>query len=293
MPLVESMTFNSFQEGLSEIESVPFSIVHVMETSAERIAYLRKGMQLTQAEFTDELNRVLKSQGHPAVTRGAVGNWERDGGTGLAMRNLQAISDMTGATIDWLANNKGPPPRLDLLRKMGEQLLGVTSPSEREFPFSVPVVAQAAGSTLGNGATILFDQDPLGWVQWLPGLAGLEGVYALEVTGDSMLPMFKPGKPVYVSPHTPAHKDDPVIIIEHRSSNGLAVGFIKVLVADRPDRIVARQLNPPLEIEFLKANGVTVHRVLEIHDLTNTNYTSIQVTREVPIVRTARRGPKR
>jgi phage repressor protein C with HTH and peptisase S24 domain len=242
-----------------------------MDTSSDRIAYLRKGMDLTQAEFTDELNKVLKSRGQPAVTRGAVGNWEREDGTGLAMRNMQAIADLTGATIDWVANNTGRPPDRALLRKIGDRLLNRTSNGEMpvaDFPLTIAIRAQAAGSTLGKGALILFDLPPLGWLPQLPGLRGLENVYGLEVTGDSMLPMFKPGKPVYVSPHSPVRPGDAVIIIEEHSNNGEAVGFIKIFVADKKDRVVASQLNPPTTIDFMKAPGLQVHRVLDLGDLT-------------------------
>jgi transcriptional regulator with XRE-family HTH domain len=93
------MTFNTFQAELSRHERQPFIMLLDMDTSAERISFIRKGMGLTQDEFTEALNEVLKASGQPPVTRGAVGNWEREGGTGLAMRNLQALSELTGATI--------------------------------------------------------------------------------------------------------------------------------------------------------------------------------------------------
>jgi phage repressor protein C with HTH and peptisase S24 domain len=263
-----------------------------MDTSAERIAFIRKAMGLTQDEFTEALNEVLKASGQPPVTRGAVGNWEREGGTGLAMRNLQALSELSGATIDWLANNRGSKPREDLLRKIGEELIGASpTVAPAEFPLTVEVVAQAAGSTLGKGATILFDQPRIGWLPMLPGLRGLEGIYGLEVTGDSMVPMFKPGKPVYVSPHSPVRKDDPIIVIEHKSSNGNAVGFIKIMVADRKDRVITRQLNPPLEISFMKAPGLTIHRVLELDDLID--YPSFAGVGDPNTPPRVRRGPKR
>jgi phage repressor protein C with HTH and peptisase S24 domain len=263
-----------------------------MDTLAERIAYLRLGMGLTQEEFRDALNAQLKTLGAPPVSRGAVSNWE-NGSKGLAMRNIRALSELTGATVDWIANNRGPAPREDLLRKIGEQLLGVSLGAPGEFPLTVEIVAQAAGSTLGKGAPLLFDQPSIGWLPMLPGLRGLEGIYGLEVTGDSMVPMFKPGKPVYVSPHSPVRKDDPIIVIEHKSSNGNAVGFIKIMVADRRDRVITRQLNPPLEISFMKAPGLSIHRVLELDDLIDYAGIAAATIPDAALAARIRRGPKR
>jgi phage repressor protein C with HTH and peptisase S24 domain len=236
-----------------------------METLAERITYIRNGLGLTQEQFVDALNEVLKEAGEAPITRGAISNWEA-GTKGIARRNIRALSELSGATFEWIDSNRGQMPREDLLRRIGERFLGARPAAAGGYPLTIEVVAQAAGSTLGKGAPILFDLPAIGYLPLLPGLVGLQGVYGLEVTGDSMIPMFRPGRAVYVSPTSPVHKDDPIIVIEHHSKNGEAVGFIKLMVADKKDRIVARQLNPPAQIEYMKAPGLTVHRVLDLSE---------------------------
>lgn len=293
MRSTETTGYNMLQPELSETETLPFNILGGMDTLAERIAFLRKEMGLTQEEFADAINEVLKSAGVQPVTRGAVGNWE-SGSKGIASRNLDAVAELADTTLDWLAKGRGPAPSVADLRKIGHALLG--SPllgiaGSGSFPENVPVYGQAAGSTLDEGALLLFDQDPIATLPMLPGLRGLRDVYALEVTGESMLPMFAPKDPVYVSPHSPVAKDDPVIIIEHRSKNGNPTAFIKLFVAEKRDKIVGRQLNLPAEIGFMKKPGVSVHKVLTMREAIGYSGVSIE-PQTVPPLR-FRRGPKR
>ncbi len=267
-----------------------------MSELKDRIHYLRLGLGLTQEQFRDALNAELKSSGQQPVSRGAVSNWE-SGSKGAAMRNLVAISELTGASVDWLANEKGVAPLERDLKAIGSRLVAKGMPvlavdGDAPYPESIPVYVQAAGATLGNGSAILFDQQPIGVLPMLPGLAGLRDVYGLEVTGDSMLPMFKPGDPVYVSPHSTIHRDDAMIVIEHHSRNGEALAFIKLLVAERADEVVGRQLNPAADIRYLRKPGLTIQRVLSLKEAIGYGSGSSSID---PIlkVRSAARGPRR
>jgi len=254
------------------IETAPFNIVSSMETLRDKIAYVREGLGLSQEEFADALNERLEEAGEKSISRGAIGNWEsRKTPKAPSMTNLRAISELAEASLDWLVFNKGDPPAAETLRRRGDRfradaVFRSISPEPMAFPGTVPVFGQAAGATLDNGASVLFDQPPIGQLPLLPGLVGLRDVYGLEVTGDSMLPMFRPRDPVYVSPHSPVHRDDPIIITEHHSRNGAAVTFIKLLQANRAEQVVARQLNPPLELKFMKKPGLSIHRVLTLRE---------------------------
>ena len=283
------------QQRLLLHETGGFTILGSMSELHERIAYLRKGLGLTQDEFASAISDVLKSQGLPPVTRGAIGNWERPG-RGIDLKNMRAIIEISGASLDWLANGNGEAPSESQLRRAGVALgafvpalgvgAGLLAPRGQ-----IAVMGQAAGATLDDGVSIMFDQEPIGELPMLPGLAGLRDVYGLEVTGTSMMEMFKPRDPIYVSPHTPIHKDDPMIVVEHKSRNGNPIAFIKLMVQDRRDSVIARQLNPPMEIEFPKRSGLSTHRVLTLRELLG--YSGIEpASQAAPAVR-LRRGPKR
>lgn len=66
-----------------------------MKTVGQRIVELRTAMGLTQTQFAGQLG----------VTRGAVGNWERD--QGVKLENMALIADKCGVTLDWLGLGRG------------------------------------------------------------------------------------------------------------------------------------------------------------------------------------------
>lgn len=70
-----------------------------MKTIGERIQYVRKLAGLTQAEFAQRLT----------VSRGAVGNWERD--QGITLENLSSIARTFGISFNWLATSTGAAPQ--------------------------------------------------------------------------------------------------------------------------------------------------------------------------------------
>ena len=77
------------------------------DARAERIKFLRKQRGLSQDGFAKFL-----SEGDKAITRGAVGNWER--GQGIKAENMRLISKKFSVSFDWLANGEGAPPSSDI-----------------------------------------------------------------------------------------------------------------------------------------------------------------------------------
>lgn len=75
---------------------------------------------------------------------------------------------------------------------------------------AIPIVGMARA-----GADGFFDETgyPVGAAETVrfPGL-GDERVYALEITGDSMAPSFRPGDVVVVQPGTPVRRGDRVVV---------------------------------------------------------------------------------
>jgi transcriptional regulator with XRE-family HTH domain len=275
-------------------------------TRGERIKYLRNGMGLTQKDFAAALVDHLHSDSKiTGLTKNAVTNWEAEGG--VAEHFLLAICELSGVSLDWLQRGKGDAPTSKALEAIGHRLKPDVPPPLRAPPFlpfrsigdsavmpgSIPVLGQAAGASLDGGAIILFDQEPIGSLPMLPGLMGLRDVYGLEATGVSMIPMVKPGDPLYVSPHTPVGRDDLMIVIEKRSRGGQPAAFIKLKVEERANAVIGRQLNEPAEIRFLKKPGLEVHRVLTLKEALG--YTGIEPQLDAaPRVRVSRRpGSKR
>ncbi|GGE54653.1 hypothetical protein GCM10007276_34590 [Agaricicola taiwanensis] len=83
-----------------------------MESIGSRIRSIRQKAGLTQTEFATRLE---------GVTRGAVGNWERD--LGIKTENLRAIAQQFDVDFNWLATGRGAPvngaDKVPLVGKVG------------------------------------------------------------------------------------------------------------------------------------------------------------------------------
>jgi transcriptional regulator with XRE-family HTH domain len=88
------------QGKLSVTESVSFARMCAMHTLGARIKHVRVVVRndLSQAAFAEELG----------VTRGALGNWERN--KGIKRENIVAIAEKSGVSLDWLLHGVGPTP---------------------------------------------------------------------------------------------------------------------------------------------------------------------------------------
>ncbi|NBJ13226.1 XRE family transcriptional regulator [Microvirga arsenatis] len=253
-------------------ESICFDILPPMETTGGRIRHLRaRVLGLTQEEFAQQLQ----------VTRGAVGNWERD--QGIKNDNIVRIADRFGVSVDWLVNGRGtppdgsappkpaapsgmltdaPPPNIDL--SQAEDL-----PHFRGFggPRNVPEYGAAIGGRRGD-ADFQFNGQTVDWAPRPPGIMHKKDVYSLRVTGISMIPKYEEGERIYVDPHRPPAIMDYVVIELKPSEEGEpGDGFIKRLVRRTPTKIVVSQFNPPMEIEFDRDEVKSLHRVIPVDEL--------------------------
>lgn len=95
-----------------------------MDSVGQRIAYVRAALGLSQEAFGKRLG----------LSRGAVGNWERD--QGIKTENLSAISRAFGAPMDWLANGRGAAP--DLSRDSTITRAPLTQPDDVEGLLDAP-----------------------------------------------------------------------------------------------------------------------------------------------------------
>lgn len=93
-------------------------------TIGQRIKHLRSVLSLTQQGLADLIE----------VSRGAVGNWERD--EGIKTENLQVIAERTGAAFEWLSMGRGEAPQTK------DDLTGEARPPEFHAPESAAVAAR-------------------------------------------------------------------------------------------------------------------------------------------------------
>jgi phage repressor protein C with HTH and peptisase S24 domain len=106
---------------------------------------------------------------------------------------------------------------------------------EQARPVPLVGLAQAGGGGFFDDGGFPVGQ---GWDEvTLPGVS--DDAYALEVTGDSMLPLYRHGDILIVSPSAQVRKGDRVVV---KTADGEVMA--KVLTARRADRVELSSLNP-------------------------------------------------
>lgn len=113
-----------------------------MNKLGQRIAHIRRLANLNQEEFARRLRDEMfaRTNERPkGPTRGAVGNWELEGGA--KRENLSLISTAFGVDMNWLASGIGTTPtRLDNFATSSEPV----ALSGQDAPHTVPHMAESS-----------------------------------------------------------------------------------------------------------------------------------------------------
>ncbi|MDF2994476.1 MAG: c [Xanthobacteraceae bacterium] len=124
----------------------------------------------------------------------------------------------------------------------------------------IPVYGVAVG---GSDGRMKFNGERLDMVGCPPELKNAANAYAVYVTGDSMVPSFKPGQLAWVNPNLSARIGDDVIVqLRPHDEADAPEGFIKELVKRTPTKLIVKQYNPEMEISFEQAEVLSVHVVV-------------------------------
>lgn len=122
----------------------------------------------------------------------------------------------------------------------------------------LPVYAAAEG---GDGTMILsseaIDQSPRPYM-----LRGVREAYGILVTGESMVPAFRPGDVAWVDPRLPPMRGAEAIIYRIDEDGGEARASIKEMVRWTDGEWVVQQWNPAKEFKLPRAQWPKCHRVV-------------------------------
>ncbi len=166
--------------------------------------------------------------------------------------STESIAKILAATGESVEDFVGPARR----RPLAVRPIEGVGPF-RAIPRPVPLIGFAQA-----GAGGVFDDGGFpagqGWDQVdFPGLAD-EGAYALEVSGDSMLPLYRHGDIIVVSPAAQVRRGDRIVV---RTTDGEVMA--KILKRQTPTEMQLASLNPDHAERVLPASAVDwVARIL-------------------------------
>ena len=230
-----------------------------MDSVGQRILYVRQALGRSQEAFAKPLG----------VSRGAVGNWERD--QGIKTENLSAIARTYSVPLDWLANAIGEPPTLDRDDQMVR--MPVTQPDAISRPGDAPpTLGIATGATgippgaiaevnvrggLGDGTLAIVHEEAHtsgmaysaeevrdwwrlpDWLVRSAMNASPAQLACFPVEGDSMEPSVRAGDVVFINLAHRKPSPDGIYAIAD-SFGGVQVKRIEVASAVNDDRVRVR-----------------------------------------------------
>lgn len=221
------------------------------EALGKRIKQVREDRgALSQSEFASRLG---------AVTRGAVGNWER--GKGTKRENLQAIALEFGVSFEWLASGRGamisPTQKALNVTEPPNAIIGDKLSGVAEY---IPLYGHAVGGVDGE---FVLNGSRLDHILAPPGLSVARGSYAVTCAGESMEPRYFDGETIYVDPVMRVRRGDFVVAqIANPNEGSPPLAFIKRFVRHNDKELVLEQFNPAKELTFPHAAVVSVHYIV-------------------------------
>lgn len=228
-------------------------------------------------EIRARIDRRLKALGlsmrdaslRAGLNEGAVRDLKRRS-TNARIGTFAKLAPVLGTTEEWLINGTGPeeiasgvPPVVALPAVGDVRPSDVRMPDPDVFPRDLPVHGTVAASVINGKDTFEIEQ-VIDYVRRPPSLAKVRDAYALFVTGESMVPMYRPGDLVMVHPYKPPAVGDTVIV---QLRGDPPQGFIKVLVGRTPEYLLLQQLNPVATIKCKHESIKAVHKVMTLAEL--------------------------
>jgi phage repressor protein C with HTH and peptisase S24 domain len=183
-------------------------------------------------------------------------------------------------TVEWareIAPVLGTTPEQLLLDTPASAVIRPSGPerSEVEPADNAPTLSQLGDfdvevrgiSVGGADDEFYFNGDVIDHIRRPPGIRRAKNVFALNVSGDSMMPRYEPGEPIYVQRTNPVVGDYVVVELYPEDDNQAGKSFLKQLVRRTGLRVTCKQFNPPKEVEFDAGEVKEVYRVLKPREL--------------------------
>ncbi|MCZ4270764.1 XRE family transcriptional regulator [Maritalea porphyrae] len=222
-----------------------------MESIGSRITHLRENiLKLTQEQFAERLR----------VSRGAVGNWERN--KPIGRKSIEIISSTFDTSVDWLITGQGLPPsgQSNILSQLEPPSNATIVGSVETTPtIKIPLYGHAVGGADGE---FVLNGNKLDDISAPPVLSGIRGAYAVTVAGDSMEPRYEDGETLFIDPQKRVSKGDYVVAQIQTEEDGPICAYIKKFVRHNSAELILEQFNPTKQLQFDHDHVVSVDYVV-------------------------------
>lgn len=236
-----------------------------MSRLTDKLHEQSKIIGISQAAIARELNVTPQAINNLFNGRAASSEYWREIASMLQIPEGEMRSLMIEAGRDPLKSTK--LPRIDLVAHMERSAKEADGDStdheiKNHKPMAmIPYLGQVAGGDEGefimNGKAIDYAERP-------PVLASVPDAYAVYVSGESMVPRYRPGETVFVHPGRPARRGDDVVVqVRASGDDGVPHGFIKEYVSQTGSKLILRQYNPEKQIEIPAEDVVSIHLIVQ------------------------------
>lgn len=211
-----------------------------MTTMGHRIEQLRQRRGFSQKELGAKVG----------ISQQAVEKIEA--GLTRTPRKLVQLAAALGTDSTYLLEGRGDPN----VAPTGNHspIIPYAHPSSVTNRRDLPVLGRAEGGTEGN---MVMESDPIDWTHRPADLQDIPSAFAIYVTGESMVPKYRPGDLAYIHPHRPVRQGR-FVLVETRDHRGL----IKEYIGWKGDILLLRQYNPEIMLKFPRADILRVMLVL-------------------------------
>lgn len=132
----------------------------------------------------------------------------------------------------------------------------------------LPNYGTAVGGTNGDGDFRL-NGEVTELVARPPGLIGRKKAFSLTMQNDSMYPLYKPGRNIYIDPDglRPSIGDEVLIEMYPEEDGEPGAAYVKTLVSRGATEVVVSQFNPSKELRFETSRIKQILRVIPYDEL--------------------------
>jgi phage repressor protein C with HTH and peptisase S24 domain len=175
-----------------------------------------------------------------------------------------------GATVEVPGISVKASPVAPIIRPEGpEESETRPAPNAPRFSDFGDFDVEVRGVTIGGeDDDFRFDGNVQELIRRPPGLLRAKGVFALQISNDSMSPRYEPGEIVFVQERSPIVGDHVIVELYHPDDpDQPGKSFVKKLVRRTGRRIYCTQYNPPKDVEFDAGEVKAIYRVFPNREL--------------------------